>query len=105
MNVDAIDLVGENGHHRPRDTFAADLVVEPLALGGGAGFRIGKTVDSPIGMQDHGAGHHRAGKTAATNFVNARHRHETVAVESVLDIAACRDLGHLTHRTHWTGRF
>jgi hypothetical protein len=39
-------------------------------------------------VEDHGAGHHRTSQAAAANFVNARHRHETVAVERVLNILA-----------------
>ena len=46
-------------------------------------------------MQDDGAGHDRPGQATASNFVNACHRHETVAVEAVLDIAARGDLGHV----------
>ena len=94
MDVDAIDLIREDGHHRPRNTFAADFVVEPFALRRGTGFRIGETVDPAIGMQDHGAGHDRAGKAAAADLVNAGHRYEPVAVEAVLNVAAGRNFCH-----------
>ena len=94
MDIDAIDLVGENRDDRPGDTFAADFIVEPLALRGGAGFRIGQAVDAAVGMKDDGAGHDRAGKAAAADFVNACHRYETVAVQAVLNVAAGRDLMH-----------
>jgi hypothetical protein len=39
-------------------------------------------------MEDHGAGHDRAGQTAAADFIDSGHRHESVAVEGVLDILA-----------------
>ena len=35
-----------------------------------------------------------AAVTAATDFVDARHRHEPVAVEAVLNIPSRADLGH-----------
>ena len=102
MDVDAINFLAINGHNRPRDTLTANLVVKAFALERGAGFRIGEAVDPPLGMENHGAGHHRTGKTAAADFVNACHRHETVAVEAVLDIAARGDLGHVS--VHCTRR-
>ena len=95
MDVDAINLFAIDGHHRPRDTFTANLVVKAFPLKRGAGLGIGQPVDPPLRMKNHGAGHHRTGKTAAADFVNTRHRHETVAVEAVLDIAARGDLGHV----------
>ena len=95
MDVDSINFFAINGHDRPRDALAADFVVKPLALKQRTGFGVGQAVDAAIRMEDHGAGHDRSGQAAASNFVNARHRHETVAVEAVLDIAARGDLGHV----------
>jgi len=94
MNVDAIDFVGFNRHDRPRDALSADLVVKALSLLKGAGLGIGQAIDAAIGMEDHGAGHDWTGQATATDFVNACDRHEAVAVQAVLDIASCRDLGH-----------
>ena len=96
MNVDSINFFAINGHDRPRDTLTADFVVKPLALKQGAGLRVGQAVDAAIGMEDHGTGHDRSGQAATSNFVNACHRHETVAVQAVLDIAARGDLGHVS---------
>ena len=45
-------------------------------------------------MEDHGARHDRAGKTTAADFVNTSHRHETVAVEAILDIPSRADFRH-----------
>ncbi len=95
MDIDAINLVGKHGHHRPGDTFAADFVVQPFALRGGAGFRVSEAVDAAIGMQDDRAGHDGTGQTAPSDLINAGHRYETVAVEAVLDVAAGR---HFCHR-------
>ena len=95
MDVDSINFFAINGHDRPRDTLTADFVVKPLALKAGAGFGVGKAVDAARRMEDHGAGHDRAGKTPAADFVNAGHRHETVAVEAVFDVATRGDLGHV----------
>ena len=38
MDVDSINFFAINGHDGPRDTLTADFVVQPRALGGGAGF-------------------------------------------------------------------
>ena len=56
-------------------------------------------------MEDHGAGHDRAGKTTAADFVNAGHRYETVAVEAVFDVATRGDLGHSDELYASGGRF
>jgi len=95
MDVDSINFFAINGNDGPREALTADLVVKPLALKPGAGLGVGEAVDATIGMKDHGARHDRSGQAAASNFVNACHRHETVAVEAVLDIAARGDLGHV----------
>jgi len=95
MDVDSINFFAINGHDGPRDTLTADFVVKPLALKQSARLGVGEAVDAAIGMQDHGARHDRPGQATASNFVNACHRHETVAVEAVLDIAARGDLGHV----------
>src|SRR5688572_1445647 len=94
MDVYAINFVGFNGHDSPRHTLTADFVVQPFALEEGARLGVGQAVDAALGMQDHRAGHHRARKTTAAHFVDARHRHETVAVETVLDVPASGDLHH-----------
>jgi len=95
VDIDAINLIGKHRNHRPRDTFAADFVVQPLALRGGAGFRVGEAVDAAIGMQDDRAGHDGAGETAPPHLINARHRYEAVAVEAVFNIATSGNLWHL----------
>jgi len=45
-------------------------------------------------MEDYGASHHRTGQAAAADFVDAGHRHESVAVEAILNIPSRADLGH-----------
>ena len=52
-----------------------------VPLGSGTGFRIGESVDSPIGMEDNSAGHDRPRQASPPHFVNARDRYESVAVE------------------------
>ena len=94
MDVDPIDFVGFHGYDRPRDAFSADLVVQALSLLSGARLGVGKAVDTGIGMENHGAGHHRAGQAPAAHFVNTCDRHEPVAVQAVFDIASGRDLRH-----------
>lgn len=94
MDVDAVDLLGINRYDGPRHALSADLVVKAFALRESARLGIGNAVDAAIGMEDDGAGHHGTGKTAAANFVNACHRHETVAVEAVFNIAAGRYFCH-----------
>ena len=94
MDVNSIDFVRFNGHNRPRNTLTANLVEKTFALEQGAGLGIGKAVDAALWMKDHGPGHHRTGQAAAADFVDARHRHETVAVEAILNIPSRADLGH-----------
>ena len=88
MNVNAIDFVGFNRHNRPRDTLTADFVEKTFALKQSAGLGIGETVDAALWMEDHGTRHHRTGQAAAADFVDARHRHESVAVEAVFYVLA-----------------
>ena len=97
MDIDAVDLVGVNRDNRPGDGFAADFVVEALALGEGAGLGVGKAVDAAVGIKDDGAGHHRTGEAAPAHFVDTRHRHEPVAVEGVLNVSARGNLWHSRH--------
>ena len=94
MDINSIDFVGFNGHNRPRNTLTTDFVEQTLALEQGARLGIGEAVDAAVWMKDHGAGHHRTGQAAAADFVDARHRHEPVAVEAVLNIPSRADLGH-----------
>ncbi len=69
--------------------------MQSVALGGGAGLRIGEAIDAAIGVQDDRAGHHWSRQTSPADFIHAGHRHEPVAVEGILDVAACGDLRHL----------
>ena len=94
MDVYAINFVGVHGDDRPGNRFTADFVVKTVPLGRGAGFRVGQAVDSPIGMKDDRAGHHRSGQASPSYFVNARDRYEPVAVQAVFDVASCGDLRH-----------
>ena len=76
--------------------------MQALSLLSCAGLGVGKAVDAAIGMENHGAGHHRAGQAAAAYLVNTCDRHEPVAVQAVFNIASCGNLSHSRHRTHCT---
>jgi len=85
MNVHDVDFRRLRRRHRPGNRFSRDNAVETLPLERGHGLGIVNTWDVTLRIEYDGGGDDRAGKTAASHFVDARDAMEPETPEGVFE--------------------
>jgi hypothetical protein len=85
VDIELVDFGGLNGGNRPGDRLPGDERVEALALERRDRLGIREAGDVVRRIENDGAGHHRAGQTAAPDFIAAGDAIEPPTPQGVLE--------------------